>query len=264
MQGYSANLTETVEETKPSLINSVQVKRATAADCHYVEEAIRNTERVTGQTVENLYADGAYQSAANREFAKRHINENGESLKMMSGKIQGGVRFMFKPIEGSADITVIDTSDGVFYRGVFINKTERRGRRWRIKLGDRDWRNNPFRYFYEKDFVASQLRQEIENLPIEKRHKRNNVEATMFQYSFHTRNNKTRYRGLFKHGLQAKRRSAWINFRRLVLYIVRTCLFNILVCLKIYLRRLLKLICDEKSQLKLFFDFSSDSVVMNF
>ena len=35
---------------------------------------------------------------------------------------------------------------------------------------------------------------------------------------FHTRNNKTRYRGLIKHTLQTIARCAWINMRRLFLY----------------------------------------------
>lgn len=47
---------------------------------------------------------------------------------------------------------------------------------------------------------------------------RNNVEVTMFQYCFHTRNNKTRYRTKIKHTLQAIARCAWINMRRLFLY----------------------------------------------
>jgi hypothetical protein len=45
-----------------------------------------------------------------------------------------------------------------------------------------------------------------------------NVEATIFQYCFLTRNNKTRYRGLFKQTLQALARCAWINMRRLFLF----------------------------------------------
>lgn len=48
--------------------------------------------------------------------------------------------------------------------------------------------------------------------------KRNNVEATIFQYCFHTRNNKTRYRGLLKHKLQAFARGLWINMRRLFIF----------------------------------------------
>ena len=47
---------------------------------------------------------------------------------------------------------------------------------------------------------------------------RNNVEATILQYCFHTRNNKTKYRGLIKHKMQALARCAWINVHRLLLF----------------------------------------------
>lgn len=219
VRGYSTNITETVEDNKPGIITSVQVEGASASDCNYVEGAIDKTERVTGETVENLYADGAYQSPENRTFAEAHTNAQGESMKIKTGRMQGGARFILRPIADSGDIEVIDTKAGAVYIGTYINTTPRRGRRWRIKLGGGDWRSKPFRYFEEKDLAASLLRQEIESLPIEEQHKRNNVEADMFQYSFHTRNNKTRYRGLHKHRLQAVRRCAWMNMRRLVIYI---------------------------------------------
>lgn len=219
VQGYSANITETVEDGKPSLITSVQVEGATTSDCGYVEEAIEKTERVTGQTVEDLYADGAYQSPENRSFAEGHRNADGRSMKIKTGRMQGGARFILREIPGSQDLEITDTRTGIVHRGDYVNTTEKRGRRWRIKLSDGDWRTNPFRYFEEKDLKASLLRQEIEGLPIEEQHRRNNIEACMFQYSYHTRNNKTRYRGLRKHRLQALRRCAWINMRRLAIHI---------------------------------------------
>ena len=64
----------------------------------------------------------------------------------------------------------------------------------------------------------AEVRKKVECIPFEERKKRNNVEATMFQYCFHTRNNKTRYRTKIKHTLQAIARCAWINMRRLFLY----------------------------------------------
>ena len=56
------NITETVEEGKPNIITSVQVETAVFADCHFLQEAVENSERVTDSTIEDLYADGAYQS----------------------------------------------------------------------------------------------------------------------------------------------------------------------------------------------------------
>ena len=37
----------------------------------------------------------------------------------------------------------------------------------------------------------------------------------MFQFTFHTRNGKTRYRGLLKHKLWAYASGFWINMRKL-------------------------------------------------
>ena len=72
--------------------------------------------------------------------------------------------------------------------------------------------------FDKTSIERSKVRRQTESIPWDERKKRNNVEASIFQYSFHTRNNKTRYRGLIKHTLQVIARCAWINMRRLFLY----------------------------------------------
>ena len=41
---------------------SVQVETAVFADCHFLQEAVENSERVTDSTIEYLYADGEYVS----------------------------------------------------------------------------------------------------------------------------------------------------------------------------------------------------------
>jgi len=77
VKGYSVNITETCDDTddekdKPNLIVNVQVKGASAADNDYLKEAITNIrENVSTDTIEKVYADGAYQSPDNREFAAR-------------------------------------------------------------------------------------------------------------------------------------------------------------------------------------------------
>ena len=62
----------------------------------------------------------------------------------------------------------------------------------------------------------------MEDIPQEEKNKRNNVEASIFQLCFHTRNNKTRYRGKRKHELWAYARSAWINLRRIILFLSKS------------------------------------------
>ena len=80
----------------------------------------------------------------------------------------------------------VDATDNT-YEAVKAVTKQGAGKRWRIP-----WNNKTgWRYFEDKDIKAYQLRKQIESLPLEEQHKRNNVEAAMFQYSFHTRNGKT-------------------------------------------------------------------------
>ena len=212
VQGYVTNLTETVEEGKPSIITSVQVETAVFADCHFLQEAVKNSERVTNSTIEELYADGAYQSPDNREFAKNH-----NAMQLKTGKMQGGCRWELIPHDEDG-LTVREIATGNTYEAVKAVTKQGNRKRWRVP-----WNNKTgWRYFEDKDIKAGLLRKLIESLPLEEQHKRNNVEATVFQYGFHTRNGKTRYRGLLKHRMHAYSRCMWINLRRMVIFQIST------------------------------------------
>lgn len=212
VQGYVTNITETVEQGKPNIITSVQVETAVFADCHFLQEAVENSERVTGAVIEDLYADGAYQSPDNREFAKNH---NGMQLK--TGKMQGGCRWELIPHDEDG-LTIREIATGNTYEAVKAVTRQGNRKRWRIP-----WNNKTgWRYFEDKDIQAYLTRRQIESLPLEEQHKRNNVEAAMFQYSFHTRNGKTRYRGLLRHRMHAYSRCMWMNLRRMVIFRIST------------------------------------------
>lgn len=212
IQGYATNITETVEKGKPSIITSVQVETATHADCHFLEEAVKNSERITESVVEDLYADGAYQSPENRKFAEGHGN-----MRLNTGKMQGGPRWELIPHEHDDGMTVREIATGDTYEAVKSKSRNGKHERWRIPwAGKKGWR-----YFEDTDLKAQELRKQIESLAEEEQHKRNNVEAAMFQYSFHTRNGKTRYRGLLKHRMQAYARAAWMNLRRVAISLLQ-------------------------------------------
>ena len=212
VSGYVTNITETIEDDKPSVIVSVQVESANHADCHFLQQAVENSERVTGQTIEEAYADGAYQSPENREFSESH-----GKMQLKTGRMQGGNRWLLTPHDADG-LTVVDTRTGLTYEAVKAVTKQGKFNRWRIP-----WNNKTgWRYFEEKEIQAHMLRKQIESLPPEEQHKRNNVEAAMFQYSFHTRNGKTRYRGLFAHKLHAYHRCMWMNLRRIWKFQVTT------------------------------------------
>ena len=212
VSGYVTNITETIESDKPSIITSVQTEPVTFADCNFLQDAISNTERVTGHLVENVYADGAYQSPENREFARLHMG-----MELLTGKLQGGCRYLLDREHGTDNLKVTDTETGEVFDAIYVGENKREGKHWRVNLSHVK-PTHPWRYFNEDEVRRSELRRKIESLSPQEQHKRNNIEAAMFQYSFHTRNGKTRYRGLFRHRLQAFHRCMWMNLRRLVLF----------------------------------------------
>lgn len=104
-------------------------------------------------------------------------------------------------------LTVREIATGNTYEAVKAVTKQGSRKRWRIP-----WNNKTgWRYFEDKDIKAYQLRKQIENLPLEEQHKRNNVEAAMFQYSFHTRNR-----------MHAYSRCMWMNLRRMVIFQIST------------------------------------------
>ena len=203
VKGYSANLTETTdEEGKPSLVVDAQVKPATAADNAYVQDALKHAEEVTGNAARTLYSDGAYNSESNRDYA----TANGIDL-VLTG-VQGKPSRFELEMEDDT-LTVTDKKTGE------VLPAERRGDKWRIRVTGE---HVSYRYFTEEYLKRVTERKRLQEIPQETRNKRNNVEATIFQYCFHTRNNKTRYRGLEKHRMHTYARCMWMNLVRLVIF----------------------------------------------
>ncbi|SEA12944.1 Transposase domain [Porphyromonadaceae bacterium KH3R12] len=208
VKGYSTNITETIdgETGKPGLIVDVQVKPATAPDNGFVQDAVKASRDVTGDTVETVIADGAYQGPDNRDFAA------GKDIELVTTGLQGSPsRFELIPEGGS--LTVIDNLTGEVIPAVRAKK------KWRIPHPDPEAKSK-YRYFTPEQVELSLLRRELRDIPPEKMNMRNNVEATIFQYCFHLRNNKTRYRGLLKQKLFSYARCMWINSRRLEIFLI--------------------------------------------
>lgn len=209
VKGYSTNITETAdEEDKPSLITDVCVKGAGAADNSFLEDAIANTENITDNKVKAVHVDGAYQSRENRELAA----DERRGFDLIANGIQGKPgRFELNLIDNE----ILEITDKL--TAEVITAIPTKADKWKIQLRKDDGTTS-WRYFDRNQIEKAEVRRGIDSIPFEKRKKRNNVEATIFQYCFHTRNNKTRYRGLIKHTLQALARCAWINVRRLFLF----------------------------------------------
>ena len=209
VKGYSANVTETASDDPLNLITDVIVDKANSPDTEFVQPAIESTILVTGQKVNTVYADGAYQSPNNDEYCK--------DMDMVFTGIQGyPSRYDLEMTP--AGLMVTDTQTGERIQAVLAKKQKNsKEERWRIKT------DSGYKYFNQLAIRASELRRKMKERPIEELHKRNNVEATIFQLSFFLRNNKSRYRGQFKHQTWAYARCLWINLVRINNFMKQTC-----------------------------------------
>ena len=210
VKGYSVNVAETCSEDSLNLITSVKVEKANVPDTSFVQPAIEQTIEVTGQKVEKVYADGAYQSPANDQYC--------QEIDMVFTGIQG-----FEP-RWDLDMTpqglwVTDTQTGEVIKAIPVKKNKKsKEDRWRIKIST----GKPV-YFDQKAIRASQLRRKMKQRSLEELHKRNNVEATIFQLSYHLKHNKSKYRGIVKQGMWVACRCLWINLVRIMNFLKQTC-----------------------------------------
>lgn len=209
VKGYSVNITETCSEEGLNLITNVIVDKANKPDTAFVEPAIQATIEVTGQSVESVYADGAYQSPANDAFCK--------DINMVFTGIQGAESKY--DLELTADgLLVTDVQTGEQMKAVLVKKQKNsKEDRWRIKTP------RGYYYFSQQAIRASHMRRQMKERPLEEMRKRNNVEATIFQLSYTLRNNKSKYRGLIKQKIWTICRCLWINLVRILNFTKQTC-----------------------------------------
>ncbi len=201
VNGYSINVTETCNDDGLNLILDVQTEKATQADVNFVQPALDNAKDIVGP-IEQAHMDGAYQSPKNKAYGE--TNE----IDMVFTGIQGA-KGNFEFVKTGNGLLVLDKSTDTVTEAV-----EYKDNHYKIKQPDGKWR-----YFTPDQIECFARRKELENFPPEVRNRRNNVEATIFQLSYHSRNNKTRYRGQFKNKIWATCRAAWVNLIRIQNYV---------------------------------------------
>ena len=202
VKGYNYNVAETCSNQELNLITSVIVEKANTPDPEFVEPAIKETIVVTEQKVDSVFVDGAYQSPANDEFC--------EGIDMVFTGIQGAESKYDLDLTPEG-LMVTDTETGECQKAVLVKKNKNsKEDRYRITTPKGNY------YFSQQAIRASMLRKKMKARPLEELRKRNNVEATIFQLCCHLRNNKSKYRGLFKQRAWAYCRCLWINLVRII------------------------------------------------
>ena len=208
VKGYSVNLTETCGEDGLNLITDVEVTPATAPDNAFVQPAIERTQQVVGE-VSEVSMDGAYNDQSNDEYAKE------QDKKFYYSGLQGTPgRFVYERTKEGVD--VLDTQGGE----VQLAQEYKPGK-YKIIIDGKP------RYFKPQHIDNYIKRKQIEALPAHIRNRRNNVEASIFQLSYYTKDGKTRYRGLMPHQLWAWCRGLWVNLVRIRNYLTKPLMLRI-------------------------------------
>jgi hypothetical protein len=209
VKGYSVNITETCSDNNLNLITSVIVEKANTPDTIFVNPALEATIEVTGQAIKTVYVDGAYQSPANDECC--------ENIDMVFTGIQG-FESRYDLEMTPEGLLVTDTKTGDHMKVVMVKRLKNsKEDRWRITTP------TGYYYFGQLAIRASHLRREMKGRTVEELHKRNNVEATIFQLGFPLRNNKSKYRGLIKQKMWTYCRCLWINLIRILNFTKQIC-----------------------------------------
>ena len=210
VKGYSINVTESCDDKGLNLIGNVDVRKVNTQDLEFLQDDITKAQEVFPDKTEAAHMDGAYHSPDNQLFCK--IND----INLYLHAIQGAKgRYKFNLLE-NGDLVVLDTTTNELINASKV-KNKKNIDKWRIKT------EKVYRYFTQKDIDTSLIRKQIEETPIETLQKRNNVEATIFQLTYHYSNAKSRYRGLIKHQMWANIRCLWVNFVRILNYTKQIC-----------------------------------------
>jgi len=201
-----------------NLVTDVNLDVVSTPDCDFLEPSIEETQKLLDEKIEKVYADGAYNSTGTQDYTSDN------NMELILTGIQGQPpRYELTPGEENPDeLIVLDTKTQIIITACLAattkidSQTGKPVKKWRIKTDD-----GKYRYFTIEDVRTSMLRQKLRDVPIREKWKRNNVEATIFQFGYNLTNGKTRYRGLAANRLWAYSRATWINFRRILKYVMQ-------------------------------------------
>ena len=181
------------------------MEKVNCADNDFLSGAVERSEAVVGH-IEHVNTDGAYHSESNQEFVK-----NNETELILGGFPGKEGKYAFE-IKSEDEVMVTNKETGEIHRAE-VCKGKDDEKKYRIR------EENKLRYFTLALLLSWQQRQTVEQIPQSERNRRNNVEASIFQLCYRSRNNKTRYRGLIKHQFWAYSRCMWMNFVRIKNYL---------------------------------------------
>jgi hypothetical protein len=220
-KGQSVNIVETAHPDNPiNLVTDVAVNPANKDDSAVLNKRIDKLKEKTPD-IDELHFDGAYGSAENDlKFEEHNITP---------------VQTAIKGIKAAVDIKIEKESEESYkvscpYQSV---KSVKARKRYKAEFNLQTCNNCPLRdacpaiimkkcrvfYFSPKEYLSQKRQKVLKSIPPERRHLRNNVEATVNEFTCRLRKKKLKVRGTFKTLVFAFSMGAAVNFGRIYRYI---------------------------------------------
>lgn len=206
VKGYHANVTETCGEDL-HLITDIRIEAASCGEARFYKEAVEGSERVTGQRVEHVHADGAYYSESNSRYSEER------DLDFVVTGIKGSEpRYLIH--ETHEGYVAVDRESGSMYE---LHKAETYKDSGEARYYIRT--DSGRKYFSSVAIYTALQRQKLISRPERDLQIRNNVEATIGHFAYGLLNHKTPYRRKQKQQMWAYCRAMAINIKRIAGYV---------------------------------------------
>lgn len=220
-RGYSGTVSETCEPSNPvNIIIDVSVTANNVDDSKVLadkfEEIIEKTD------AKEIHVDGAYGSSKNDEICSEH------KIKMVQTAIRGIVAKVPMKIIKIAEEYEVSCPGGQAVIAVKGRKKFKACFDLSVckncplanNCGTSELLKNRVYYFNEADFKRNIRLRNIEEISEKRRHLRNNVEATMHEFSCKLNNHKLKVRGLQKAAEYMILSAIGINFGRIFRFFI--------------------------------------------
>ncbi len=220
-KGQTVNVVETAHpENKVNLISDVDVNPVNKDDSVVLNNRLDKLKEKTPD-LDELHFDGAYGSQANDEkFSEYNITAVQTAVK----GIKTDVEINIEKLKSKQYIVSCP------YQKVYSQKTRKRNKALfsysicnqcslRSSCPTQKMKKNRVYYFTEKEYLANKRQKIINSLPVERRTLRNNIEATVNEFTCKMRKKKLKVRGAFKTSVFAYTMATSINFGRIFRYL---------------------------------------------
>ncbi|MDO9576316.1 MAG: transposase [Candidatus Cloacimonadales bacterium] len=248
-RGYVGNVVETCHPDNPlNLIVDVATQPNNVDDSNILNDRLDSLDAKLPD-LEELHFDGAYGSEANDEIFEEKgitpvqtaVRGQDAAVEMEIEEIQPEVFQVTCPRSQTVPSKPTKTRHKALFDNEICSSCPLQSRCPAIQQ-----KKGRVFYFSRKDYLRKQRHRQILKLPPERNKLRSNVEATMFEFVYSTKNHKLKVRGYFKASLFVFSKAIGINFGRIYRHMMKNISNNsqifVLYRMKMVLRLILRIV----------------------